>query len=364
MPPSRALLVFSHLRWDFVYQRPQHLLSRLARDFRVIYVEEPEHAGNEPRLEVNETREGVTVCRPRIPNRGVASTTTTFRSCNRWWRTIWSRRASTTTRSGSTRRWPCRWSTRLQPRARLRLHGRARRPSWSRRAQLLEREARAARARRPGVHRRPEPVPRQERPPPERALLPEQRGRGALRAAASRAVERGGPGALPHPRLGFFGVIDERLDLALLAAVAGRPPGVAVRDGRPGGEDRPGSAAAPPEHPLPRPAAATTSCRPSWPGWDVCLLPFARTRRRASSARPRRSSTWRPASRSSARRSPTWPSRTATSSIWPTRPTEFVAACERALRELGASAQRRQRAHARRARADLLGQRPPRRWRS
>jgi len=29
MPPS-DLIVFSHLPWDFVYQRPQHLLSRLA----------------------------------------------------------------------------------------------------------------------------------------------------------------------------------------------------------------------------------------------------------------------------------------------------------------------------------------------
>ena len=30
-PATRDLICFSHLRWDFVYQRPQHLLSRLAR---------------------------------------------------------------------------------------------------------------------------------------------------------------------------------------------------------------------------------------------------------------------------------------------------------------------------------------------
>ena len=36
-----TLLVFSHLRWDFVFQRPQHLLSRLAKNFRVVFVEEP-----------------------------------------------------------------------------------------------------------------------------------------------------------------------------------------------------------------------------------------------------------------------------------------------------------------------------------
>lgn len=31
-----TLIVFSHLRWHFVYQRPQHLLTRLARTRRVI----------------------------------------------------------------------------------------------------------------------------------------------------------------------------------------------------------------------------------------------------------------------------------------------------------------------------------------
>ena len=36
-----TLLVFSHLRWSFVYQRPQHLLSRLAGRWRVIFIEEP-----------------------------------------------------------------------------------------------------------------------------------------------------------------------------------------------------------------------------------------------------------------------------------------------------------------------------------
>ena len=35
------LLVFCHLRWDFVYQRPQHLVSRLSRQYRVLFVEEP-----------------------------------------------------------------------------------------------------------------------------------------------------------------------------------------------------------------------------------------------------------------------------------------------------------------------------------
>ena len=34
------VVCLSHLRWDWVWQRPQHLLSRCARTHRVFYVEE------------------------------------------------------------------------------------------------------------------------------------------------------------------------------------------------------------------------------------------------------------------------------------------------------------------------------------
>lgn len=35
--------IFSQLRWNFVYQRPQHLISRMAKDYRTFYFEEPEN---------------------------------------------------------------------------------------------------------------------------------------------------------------------------------------------------------------------------------------------------------------------------------------------------------------------------------
>src|SRR5438552_17341569 len=63
------LLCFSHLRWDFVWQRPQHLMSRFARDREVFFVEEPEFradagaAPEEAALDFHE-RNGVCVCRP------------------------------------------------------------------------------------------------------------------------------------------------------------------------------------------------------------------------------------------------------------------------------------------------------------
>jgi hypothetical protein len=36
-----TLICFSHLRWNFVFQRPQHLMSRFARQMDVIFWEEP-----------------------------------------------------------------------------------------------------------------------------------------------------------------------------------------------------------------------------------------------------------------------------------------------------------------------------------
>jgi glycosyltransferase involved in cell wall biosynthesis len=59
------LLCLSHLRWDFVWQRPQHLLSRAASDFRVIVFEEPVFKpGATPHLDVSERANGVTVAFP------------------------------------------------------------------------------------------------------------------------------------------------------------------------------------------------------------------------------------------------------------------------------------------------------------
>jgi glycosyltransferase involved in cell wall biosynthesis len=44
---TNDLLCFSHLRWGFVYQRPQHLISRFAKKTRVFFIEEPiYHDGN------------------------------------------------------------------------------------------------------------------------------------------------------------------------------------------------------------------------------------------------------------------------------------------------------------------------------
>ncbi|HET9613514.1 MAG TPA: glycosyltransferase [Candidatus Limnocylindrales bacterium] len=65
---AQDLVCFSHLRWDFVYQRPNHLMARAARDRRVFFVEEPvDEAAPTPHLRLAE-HNGVTVVTPVLPS--------------------------------------------------------------------------------------------------------------------------------------------------------------------------------------------------------------------------------------------------------------------------------------------------------
>jgi len=60
------------LRWDFVFQRPQHLMSRAARGRRIFFWEEPEwmtpaeRADGVPDLRLQTTQHGVTVATPLL----------------------------------------------------------------------------------------------------------------------------------------------------------------------------------------------------------------------------------------------------------------------------------------------------------
>ncbi|HEY0061888.1 MAG TPA: NAD(P)-binding protein [Telluria sp.] len=63
-----TIIVFCHLRWDFVYQRPQQLLTRLAQHFRVLFIEEPVHDDGESHIETSSPAPNVTVCRPHTPS--------------------------------------------------------------------------------------------------------------------------------------------------------------------------------------------------------------------------------------------------------------------------------------------------------
>ena len=61
------LICFTHLRWNWVLQRPQHLLSRAAQDRRVFIFEEPLKGDGPPRLEITMPQPNVWVMVPHVP---------------------------------------------------------------------------------------------------------------------------------------------------------------------------------------------------------------------------------------------------------------------------------------------------------
>ncbi len=71
LPASSAevLLCLSHLRWNFVYQRPQHLMSRAAAGREVLFFEEPVfiEADAQPKLDIIRQSCGVIVAVPLLP---------------------------------------------------------------------------------------------------------------------------------------------------------------------------------------------------------------------------------------------------------------------------------------------------------
>ena len=68
-PVDRPLIVHSHLRWDFVWQRPQQILSRLAEYRPVLFVEEPIFLDDvsSPNLEITVPHANVFRAVPRLP---------------------------------------------------------------------------------------------------------------------------------------------------------------------------------------------------------------------------------------------------------------------------------------------------------
>ena len=69
LPP--LILCLSHLDWDYVWQRPQHILSRLARRSPVLYVSEPELSNSvtgRPQLKLVAGDHNVSAWKPIFPN--------------------------------------------------------------------------------------------------------------------------------------------------------------------------------------------------------------------------------------------------------------------------------------------------------
>lgn len=65
-PTPPTLIVLAHLRWNHVFQRPHQLMSRLAGRWQVLYVEEPVADGSLPHVETRAIAEHLTVLVPHV----------------------------------------------------------------------------------------------------------------------------------------------------------------------------------------------------------------------------------------------------------------------------------------------------------
>ncbi len=267
-----TIICFSHLRWAFVFQRPQHLMSRFARTNRVLFWEEPRvvETISAARLDVRTCPDsGVIVATPELPADAEAPDDTLRRLLDTFLGTLETRLV----------RWY--YTPMMLPFSR---HLPAECTVYDCMDELANFKDAPA-----------------ELIPLERELLAEadlvftgghslyEAKRGAHPriypfpssvdvAHFARAREAGADPAdqadLPRPRLGFYGVVDERMDLALLTALADARPDCALVIVGPVVKISPDDLPRRPNiHYL---GAKSYAELPDYlRGWDVALMPFA-----------------------------------------------------------------------------------------
>lgn len=219
-----TLICFSHLRWSFVWQRPQHLMARFARSMRVLFWEEPQFSDDAVTPTLKETpclATGVIVLTPVLPSglagsaaeKALAELLDTFvaraeGTLIRWYYTPVMLSFSQAI-PASCVVYDCmdelsgfkdappqllEWETRLLEHADLVFAGGR---------SLYE----AKRDRHPNAH-----------------LFASSVDVAHFAAARGPACEPADQANIPSPRLGYCGVIDERMDLDLIATLADAHP--------------------------------------------------------------------------------------------------------------------------------------------
>jgi UDP-galactopyranose mutase len=219
----RTLICFSHLRWDFVYQRPQQLMARFAADFDVLFWEEPTFsADGKAGLEERTTREpGVVVLTPKLP-----------RNLNEEEQEVALRRllkAYARTRTAGLIKWyytPMMLPFSREIEAECTVYDCMDELSnflfAPRKMRMLEAEllsmadvvftgGHGLYEAKQGAHENIHP-------------FPSSVDQHHFSTARGRLQDPADQRSLPHPRLGYYGVVDERVDLILIAAIADARP--------------------------------------------------------------------------------------------------------------------------------------------
>jgi UDP-galactopyranose mutase len=217
------LICLSHLRWDFVYQRPQHLLSRCAKERRVYFVEEPIFSDGPFSLDVSQRDDNLFVVVPRLP-KGLMSEVAVEAIQQALIDRLISEQEIEDYVLWYYTPMALGWTRHLQPHAivydcmdELSAFKFAPRALREREAELLRRADvvftggqslyEAKRDKHPNIHAFPSSI--------ERAHFAQAR---------ETTDEPADQASIPHPRMGFFGVVDERFDIALLDEMAEARP--------------------------------------------------------------------------------------------------------------------------------------------
>ena len=271
----RDLLCFSHLRWNFVTQRPQHLLTRAARERRVFFFEEPlfdcaSLDAQQPHLEAVVGGQGVTVVRPHLLEGSDVDATQArlladFLAVNAiaeydaWFYTPMAR-AFTQALRPHVLVYDC------MDELKNFLHAP---PQMAALEQDLLRHAdvvftggsslyESKRASHPSVFAFPSSIEAEH----------------FAKALSAEITEPADQVGLPHPRAGFYGVVDERFDIPLLRDVAALRPEVQFIILGPVVKIDP--AALPQAANIHYLGSKTYQDLPAYlSGWDAALLPFA-----------------------------------------------------------------------------------------
>jgi UDP-galactopyranose mutase len=269
------LVCFSHLRWDFVYQRPQHLLSRFARTRRVFFIEEPlALSADEAHLELTQRADGLTVAVPRLPA-GISACQADelqaslveelFAAAGIRRFVLW---YYTPMALGATGGLPPALAIVYDCMDELSAFRGAPPELVLREAELFQRADLVF----TGGQSLYEAKRRQH---PTTHLFPSSVDVAHFARSRTPQVEPADQAGIPRPRLGFFGVLDERFDADLVAAVADLRPDWHVVLLGPVAKIEAGS--------LPRRpniyylgAKAYADLPVYLAGWDVAMIPFAR----------------------------------------------------------------------------------------
>jgi UDP-galactopyranose mutase len=272
-PGKTEILCLTHLRWDRADARLCQLMTRFARQQRVFIMEEPIFEGDTTSLHVRDGGAGILVATPWLPlgMRGAEATVAQRRLLDAWL----DEHALQDFVAWYDTPMALAFTEHLEPRLvvydcadELSACQGAARSLRRREAEMMAR-AHVVLTAGPAFYES-----KKERHPSVHWVAD---GADVARFARARRMqsEPEDQAAIPHPRLGYFGPLDERLDRALVEGVASaRPEWQLVLIGAPPGAGpvsvRPNVHCLGPKDERELPAYVA--------GWDVAILPFAQSR--------------------------------------------------------------------------------------